>query len=329
MTEWYSFIPADTLYFKGAEPMTVGENHTASLLFPPPVSTLSGALRTAVLRQHSVSFFDYGKGKVSENIIDAIGSAGKDAPFDIIGPLFLYHNTCFIPAPYNWYKEKEKEQGIIHIYKGKEIEKDFIKTDKGSKLYWAKSEGGELETLGGKWISLGAFESPQQKPYYYSDTNVGEGKENRESMIVEARFFYSIESRTGIALEKNRTVKERHLYTFNHVRLKPDVQILFGSTKSLPLDKEGVLKLGAEQRFGRYRKRESPLKPYSSSACGGYLSLSVIKGSSEANDSLIATGKTHYVGGWDMKKNFHKPMEGYFPAGSVFCKKLNDNFLSL
>ena len=49
----------------------------------------------------------------------------------------------------------------------------------------------------------------------------------------------------------------------------------------------------------------------------------------ETNDAAVATGKIQYLGGWDMKKGFHKPMKGYFPAGSVFNKKLNDNFIEL
>ena len=57
--EWYKFFPVDTLYFKGADPMVMGENHTASYIFPPPAHTISGALRTAVLLQNGVSIKDY------------------------------------------------------------------------------------------------------------------------------------------------------------------------------------------------------------------------------------------------------------------------------
>ena len=53
--DWYKFNPVDTLFFRGAEPMIMGENHTVSHVFPPPAHTLSGALRTAVLIQNGIS----------------------------------------------------------------------------------------------------------------------------------------------------------------------------------------------------------------------------------------------------------------------------------
>ena len=76
MNNWYQFTPVDTLYFKGAEPMNLGENHTASHVFPPPAHTLSGALRTAVLVQNKISFDNYGNGRAPAEIYEAIGRQG-------------------------------------------------------------------------------------------------------------------------------------------------------------------------------------------------------------------------------------------------------------
>ena len=75
MNNWYSFTPADTLFCKGAEPMNLGENHTATQLFPPPAQTIAGAVRTAILVQNEISFKDYAEGNVPPNIADANGEA--------------------------------------------------------------------------------------------------------------------------------------------------------------------------------------------------------------------------------------------------------------
>ena len=56
---WYSFEPADTLFFRGAEPMNIGENHTATANFPPPARTLEGALRTTILKQNKIPIDQY------------------------------------------------------------------------------------------------------------------------------------------------------------------------------------------------------------------------------------------------------------------------------
>jgi CRISPR-associated protein Cmr3 len=59
------------------------------------------------------------------------------------------------------------------------------------------------------------------------------------------------------------------------------------------------------------------------------LSLSIIEGTDEANHAVVATGKIQYLGGWDLHKGFHKPMRGFFPAGTVYNKKLNNNFVAM
>ena len=55
MNIWYELTPVDTLFFRGAEAMEAGLLGTGAL-FPPPVSVVLGALRSAVVRQ-SGSFF--------------------------------------------------------------------------------------------------------------------------------------------------------------------------------------------------------------------------------------------------------------------------------
>ncbi len=307
---WYSFEPADTLFFRGAEPMNIGENHTATANFPPPARTLEGALRTTILKQNKISIDQYYDNSIDSGLLDIIGPANKKAGFSIIGPLFRLNDTLFVPAPYSWFFDKDDgEKEKVTIYKSHLINNRLIKTSLKN-LFWAKGEKGELETLGGKWVSISDL---------FAQSN---------SVIKkEINAFYAVEQRTVIALDSNRSVRAHHLYSFSHARLNKNVNLIFGVDKDLPISEKGVLKLGAEQRFGAYQKE--PDIGLNHGASNIFMSLSQVPGSNEANNTIIATGKIQYLGGWDMKKGFHKPMLGFFPPGSVFTKKLNDNFIEI
>ncbi|MDY6822370.1 MAG: type III-B CRISPR module-associated Cmr3 family protein [Thermodesulfobacteriota bacterium] len=315
MMNWYKFDPVDTLFFKGAEPMVMGENHTTSHLFPPMPQTIAGALRTAVLVQKQIDFSDYARGEVSADILEAVGMAGSPAPFSVTGPLFMAGEEIFAPAPYHWFTEKETMEKNSHpqpvmVYKGKPVTTSLLKTP-FSPVYWATGDQGELVSLGGTWIRL-------------HDLLAG----NEMVELKQAADLFTLEERTGIALHQNRKVREGHLYTFNHIRLRNNVSMIFGADQDLPLADSGVLKLGGEQRFGQYCKF-SPSVDWPSDDNGLFVSLSAIEGSEEAEATLIATGKILYIGGWDMHKGFHKHMKGYFPPGTVFNKKINANLITI
>lgn len=307
---WYSFKPVDTLFFRGAEPMNIGENHTATANFPPPARTLEGSLRTAILKQNKIPIDQYYDNNIDGELLDIIGPADNQAGFSVIGPLFELDETIYVPAPYSLFFDKDDgEKEKVEIYKSRLIKTRLVKTSLKN-LFWAKGEKRELKTLGGKWISLSDL---------HSQNNIVSRK--------EIHCFYDVENRTGIALDSNRSVRAHHLYSFSHARLNKNVNLVFGVDKDLPISDKGVLKLGAEQRFGAYQKE--PDIALNHGASNMFMSLSQVPGSNEANDTIIATGKIQYLGGWDMKKGFHKPMTGFFPPGSVFNKKLNDNFIEI
>ncbi|MBA4368356.1 MAG: hypothetical protein C0403_12055 [Desulfobacterium sp.] len=310
MSNWYQFTPVDTLFFKGASPMALGENHTAFHVFPPPAHTIAGAIRTAALIQNKISFDDFGSGKTPSEIYDAIGQAGTPAPFGLIGPFFMLENTIYIPAPYSWFKPKDSFGDKVKLIKGKPLKSRLLKSA-SSEFLWAKDEKGEIVSLGGMWI---------KKEDLHSNEAAIEAKNSTD--------FFKNEPRTGIALEKNRRVREGHLYSFNHARLKKDVSLVFGTDRELPIEDQGVLKIGAEQRFGWYQKM--PEKSLEFEDNGNlYATLSILEGNDMANRSVVATGKILYFGGWDLHTGFHKPMKGFFPAGTVFNQKINNNCITI
>lgn len=319
MTDWYTFAPQDTLYFRGAEPSNMGESHTASMIFPPPAHTIAGALRTAVLVQNKISLNDYNDGNnLSDrtSIIDAIGTSGEDSPFGILGPLFLRGEKVWVPCPFIWFSEvtstDDSQIRLRKISTSAPLNNgSLVKTENGKRLFWVKGE--DLETLGGDWVSI-------------EDLCATGGKKN----VLGNKHFFTSETHTGIALDgktTRRMVREGHLYSFVHARLCEGVKLIFGVTRKLPLKESGVLKLGAEQRFGEYKKVDAPAM--SQGASGLFMTLSIQAGTEEANRHCIATGRIRYLGGWDLHRGFHKPMRGFYPAGSVFEKKISENCIEL
>ena len=75
MNTWYELTPADTLFFRGSEPLEAGQLSRAAL-FPPPVTVLQGAIRTAVLKRHGVSFADVFSFVQNNNQLVAAGARG-------------------------------------------------------------------------------------------------------------------------------------------------------------------------------------------------------------------------------------------------------------
>jgi len=308
--EWYAFYPAGTLLFKGAEPMEMGSDHHSSDIFPPPGQTVVGALRTAVLEQNNISYRDDSNKNVSPEILTAIGEAENREPFTLIGPLFSMNQHIFIPAPFIWFYDKaEKKNRKVRVFRALPKKSRLIKNGE-EELFWVAAEGNEMVSMGGRWIYL--------EDLFSTDEKIN---------VFDVDHFFTTEPRTGIALNRNRSIREGHLYTFNHVRLKPEVTLTFGVDVNLPIADKGVLKIGAEQRFGHYEKIEKPNFPSVQSDL--FLSLGLVNGSQRANQTVIATGKIQYIGGWDLKKGFHKPMQGYFPAGSVFSENTNNNFVQI
>jgi len=307
---WYAFYPSGTLLFKGAEPMDMGEDHHASQIFPPPAQTIAGALRTAVLVQNGISFENYYQNNAPPEIFLAIGEAGKQEPFQVIGPLFRIDEQLFVPAPFSWFIDKaERKMNRVRVFRVQPTKSHLIKGEDQT-LFWVREGRGEMLSLGGSWLKLEDLTSTAE-----------------DIEIFGPDHFYVTEPRTGIALNQNRSVREGHLYTFTHVRLKHAVTLAFGLSADLPLSDKGFLKLGAEQRFGRYEKIREPLFPENKSR--HFCSLNLVKGSEKANQTLIATGRIQYIGGWDLKKGFHKPMQGFFPAGSVFSENIHSNFVQI
>lgn len=330
--KWYIIEPIDTLFVRTAEPMQMGESHDASFIFPPPTNTIRGAFRTLVLKEKNIKYSEYcSENYNNSDIINSIGKSTDEEPFNIIGPFFKEKEKFYIPAPFCYFKtedksqdkkEKEREKSDedkdkINIIFGKIMntkEFSFISINEDN-FVWVK--GDKLESIGGSYISIEDFIESNNK--------------NKDKIRIESKKtndFFIIEKRIGIALEKNiRKVRESHIYSFPHIRLKNNVSLVIGIDKILPISNSGIIEIGAEKRKAKYYELNNFDKLWESlnkSASNYYMSLSTIKANDEIKDDVVSTGKIQYIGGWDMSKRFHKPIVGYYPVGTIFTKNVKN-----
>lgn len=329
---WLALDPVDTLTFRGAEAMVAGESHEASTLFPPLPSTLIGAVRTALLRQKKVVPRDYlANPKKYADIYPLLGLPEKPG-FKLLGPIFQLQDEVFFPAPAHWFREKKdrlKDVVSVEVQAAQPLSgacRDLGLQGSVENPFWVqKPLAADLEPLSGYWVSAAAFALAKKSSAVFSlelltePETVVAGK----ATLIHCRNLYDLEERFGIALEKGtRRVKDGHLFASQHIRLKVGVQLLIGliAPSAGNFADQGILQLGGEQRVCAYRKLSQLIMPENKS--GDFMmTLSPVPVTALAEEFFArswAGGKLLRVGGWDMRKGFHKDMVTYYPAGTVF-----------
>lgn len=344
--KWYEFHPSDTLFLRGSEPMVSGISYETTQLFPPPVSVISGAIRTAVLAQKNISIQKYKNGDPIKELIGEYGKHGDNLPFKVVGPFLKVGDDYFVPAPYTWFVDEDKSGKKEKSENKNESKNDSEKSDDESSKKitvleatpldsqvvnslglksssripgWVKHKN-EIKTVGGSWVSLSAMLNGDLK-FKDGDTIFNSKKET-------SKLFFR-EERIGIKFDSNRVVEESKLYMSRHIRLKSGVSLVWGIDRDCSLEDQGVISIGGEQRFGSYRAMQPKLNLSESSTRNQYLALSPVEVNKINSEALIASGKIVYRGGWDIAKQFHKDMKGYFPAGSVFSSRVDSSSIAI
>ena len=314
----YELTPQDTLFFRGSEPLEAGQP-VATPLFPPPVSVLHGALRTAYLRNNGISFRDYQKGNVANDVIEVIGSCGKPAPFSITAVLLKRNGKYYAPAPAHWYLDLPGKPGHSKDFAGKIIVSSVPMSDNNNELRILSSSGlpglvlteHEAVPLAGNWINIRLLAEPDA---------VLSGDD-----VMPPSELYSVESRVGIGIKANRVVEEGKLYSANHIRLHDDVSIIIASDKDFGLGECGILNLGGEQKKCRYEKLALLPQFPQPATISGYVNLAPIAAEESHLPLIIAAYKPVITAGWDLNTKFHKPTVSWFPAGSLFSEQINQS----
>lgn len=335
-TTWLAIDPVDTLFFRGAESMEAGENHEVDTMFPPMPATITGAIRTAILRQKGIAPAEYLKNPENWQRQHPLLGTPDQPGFTLLGPLFLAGENLLLPTPAHWFADLPESSKMEW---GKEYPLQVAATLDENPLglagsvtqpFWVRQPvGSDMKALNGWWTTLATFSALEHGHKEITFINNHSHLQSGKAAILPASSLFDREERVGIALTPQRTAKEGHLYSAVHVRLREGISLVAGinSEHPWPLDGEGILQLGGEQRVCHYHRLTELALPKKVEGkhllALGPVELSAL--SPELALAPRASGKLLRIGGWDMEKGFHKPMSAWLPAGTVIsCHQANE-----
>lgn len=358
MKETLEFKAIDSLFFRESRPMEAPGSSELGSLFPPPMRTLAGAVRTSIAENMDVDWKKFKKNEQPE-IKKVIGSGDDYENLTFQGIWLHYKGERLYPAPLNLIAKRQ--DSAIKLEDRKKIE--LINSlnigtprecDLGEKVRLAcmpeNMEGSK--PLQNHWLTANGL----QKVLSGNEDTIDPKKE-----IVSIDTLRKEEHRLGIARDNaKRIVKDGMLYQTRHVRFDRDTSFyveVSGHKKNL---ESGIIKLGGEGRMATIKSNgqkitfpEFPqpdvtnkkkcegiiiylltpmLLPDDSEFLPGFYKPqtngnTVWKGTLHGISlSLINSviGKVQREGGWDMAKHEPIAIQSLIPAGSVFyCKVEN------
>lgn len=300
---------ADTLFFRDGRPFTMGEDTTASSLFPPPPSVLYGALRTTFIAEH-----------IGHKTLEKLIVESADLKIESIG--LSQNDVTLLPLPCDLVVPKDKNTSAFLLEK---IQKPIASSAKTGFLLRNTLEGkmddgpfyirkNELV----KYLHLKTDKFSCQKLPMLTETKIGIGRGNDTRIAADGMLY-------RVQLQRLSGEKE-----------DSGIEIIVQFT-DLTLDTEGVLQLGGERKVASFTTESEAIisniavpeleKPWFKI----YLTTPAIFRTGWQPTELLAKhnleietaalGKTLNIGGWDVEKREPKPMLQAVPAGSVFYVK--------
>lgn len=335
-----AFSAVDTLFFRESRPMeSQGELQS---VFPPPIKTLAGSLRTLIGEQSGVNWKTFDANHELTHIIGYGDSLGQ---LKLQGAWLTLGSERLFPTPLTLLKQTAEDgsEDRLHCLTldkqtlwcdlGKKVRLPKLPSDaaKGSKpleSHWINKQGLELLLQG---VSMPAL-----------------------SDLTSESTLFKRESRLGIARDNaTQVVKQGLLYQTAHIRPNPSLSIEIDA-EGMPSDmpSKAMLRLGGEGRTANIaiteHKNEFPVLPSFKGATGLALYLltplpiekhgsswqplpgftreegedqTVWRGTLNGVELILygaVTGKVLREGGWDMAKRQPRSVTSLTPAGSVF-----------
>lgn len=247
------FEALDTWFFREARPHgSVGSSELASV-FPPPVGTLLGALRTMIGDSWFARHGGDWRGFKDATALQAIIGFGDDlGPLRASGPFLRLHGQRLHPAPANL---MVKEQGGVKHYFLLDLSRP-IRCDLGQV---------HLPAFPQQVIGLDELVGSKQVEGWLSDAGlqaVLEGRAPAATEVVPSEQLFAEEPRLGIGRDNSRnSVQEGLLYQTRHLRLQAGVTVeiqLHGLSDRSLLPAQSTLRFGGEGRMAGLRTESGP-----------------------------------------------------------------------
>jgi len=309
--------PLDTLFFRDGKPFSMGEETWADTIFPPYLSTIYGALRTAWFSENIKEFE-----KLSRNDFNTENDPTNELKVKNItlkqGDDFLF------PIPRDILQNKEQD-----LQRLKFSDKEYFSSAKDSNLLIAPSD--DIFSYEPSWIlELDLID--------YLDDKISNFENPKKNL-------FKSEPKIGIARDRvSHSSEEGKLYRVGMLRFKEDVKI-YVDFEGIEINKN-YFKLGGEGKFVTFQKIDTKPDIIMPDTIDNnfllYLSTPAMfeKGwiprwidehslqgmipntSMEVKLITAAIGKPLNIGGFDMAKKEPKPMYKAVPEGSVYYFKI-------
>lgn len=345
------FTAMDTWFFRESRPHDAVGASELSSLFPPPVKTLLGAVRTFLGEKIDVNWkaFNDGDG-YAHSLTDldfkqAIGNSENLGALSVHGAWVCKKGQRLYPAPCYL---MQKGDDFIRLQIGDKVECDLGKVRLPE---LPKNEGG-YKGLEQTWVTAEGWEK------------LLKGETPIQDDLIRAADLFSKEARLGIARNnQTRSVIEGKLYQTQHLRLEDDVTIqldLKGLDEQLqaklPQQGNEILRLGGEGRMASLTAfdKSQPLPCLQSQTLKKFIihfitaadfdgkmfpenfeeqkneAKQIISWKGTINEvtfiiEAAVIGKVHREGGWNMQEHQPRAVKSYIPAGSAwFCRVETD-----
>jgi len=329
----------DTWFFRESRPHDAVGASELSSLFPPPVRTLAGALRTFLGDQVDIDWQTLQCKDGDFDFQQSLGNAEHLGQLQLNGPWIHYKSQRLYPAPLYL---MQKEQSIRRLIAGIPV-----RCDLGTVRLPVLPEGSQgYKNLEQHWLTAADM------------VKCLNGEAPDVKNIIRADDLFSHEARLGIARDNVlRKVQDGKIYQTRHLRLKEDVHVELKASnlhpvliQALPATGKAILRLGGEGRmasletsqtteplpFAKAKPSDTLLIHFITPADfnglmfpenftktvhqGNTVWLGVIN-DIELMIEAAVIGKVHREGGWDMQKHQPRPVKSHIPAGSAwFCR---------
>ncbi|MDQ5770592.1 type III-B CRISPR module-associated protein Cmr3 [Thiothrix subterranea] len=332
------FNATDTLFFRESRPMeALGE---AQSVFPPPVRTLAGAVRTLIGEHFQVQWHEFDQKKGEHPLAAHIGFGESLGNLRFQGSWLACNGERLYPAPLHLMRKGEKLFQLT-------LDANTVRCDWGENVRLPKLPDGD-EPKGSKplentWLTEAGLEAvlAGENPSLEKSTKE---KPDIKTQVYFADDLFEKESRLGIARDNaTRSVQKGLLYQTQHIRPNTDLSIEL-DVEGLPDDMptQAMIRLGGEGRTASLRVKPadntfptasisgtkfalylltplygSPCLDFHRKKCKPTVWQGTLNGIALTLHGAI-TGKVQRVGGWDMAANKPRPVKSLVPAGSVF-----------
>lgn len=349
------FTPLDTWFFRESRPHgSIGSSELGSV-FPPPVRTLLGALRTLIgdtwLQRNSKELNGKSWRQLEElpKLQAIIGYGDNLGSLRVTGPFVTFDGQRLYPAPANL-MVKDGHYFLL------DLGKDPVHCDLGNvhlPCFPAQVEELKKELAGSK---------PAEKRWLTHDglQAVLNGQPPKTDDVLESKELFREEPRLGIGRDNSRNaVQEGMLYQTRHLRFAAKVGLeleLHGLTDASLLPDGHIIRLGGEGRqaalsvqsqaqtslpVGTLPKNAHTFALYNLTpqACADGLPAGIPAGFTRAKHQeadvwegelaglplrilSVACGRPIREGGWDMATHQARPVQSLLAPGSVLYAQL-------